>query len=183
MSGRLQLGPYSAQLAALTSDSALSAYGSQTAPADIEAQLSALDPKSLFRSEQVDPDKANCCLSGLWLLHNFLERSHEISQSIKTVEGSFWHAIMHRLEGDFWNSKYWYRRVGPHPVFGQLANYASADYPELTRRLVRSGTWDAEVFVDFCEDQIRDQTSASHDLERLEWQLLFDFCYRTAVET
>jgi hypothetical protein len=31
-------------------------------------------------------------LSGLWLWHDFLDRSHEISQAVHTASGSFWHA-------------------------------------------------------------------------------------------
>ncbi len=59
--------------------------------------------------------------SALWLLAGDLDRSHEISQRIDTREGAFWHGIMHRREGDFWNAKYWFRKVGNHPVFVQLA--------------------------------------------------------------
>ncbi len=54
--------------------------------------------------------------AGIWLYVDDLHRSHEISQGIHTPTGSFWHAIMHRREGDFWNSKYWWRQVGKHPA-------------------------------------------------------------------
>ena len=46
----------------------------------------------------------------LWL-YGFLDESHSIAQGIDSAEGSYWHALMHRSEGDFSNSKYWYRRV------------------------------------------------------------------------
>ena len=64
-----------------------------------------------------DREMASCCLAGVWLLHDYLDESHNISQRIDTPEGSYWHAIMHRREGDFSNAKYWYRHVGEHPVF------------------------------------------------------------------
>src|SRR3972149_251074 len=48
----------------------------------------------------VDRDMAACCLAGAWLLYDYLDNSHTISQSIKTHTGSFWHGIMHRREGD-----------------------------------------------------------------------------------
>src|SRR4051812_26824411 len=63
-----------------------------------------------------NPDMAACCLAGVWLLHDFWDESHNISQRIDTPEGSYWHAIMHRREGDFSNAKYWYGRVAGHPV-------------------------------------------------------------------
>lgn len=54
--------------------------------------------------------------AGIWLYVDDLHRSHEISQGISNATGSYWHAIMHRREGDFWNSKYWWRQVGNHPA-------------------------------------------------------------------
>ena len=84
--------------------------------------LESLDPAALSEAgPTVDSEMAAACCAGLWLLHNFLDESHRISQSIETPTGSFWHGIMHRREGDFSNAKYWFRRVGAHPVFAPLA--------------------------------------------------------------
>ena len=59
---------------------------------------------------------AAACLAGLWLHHNFLDESHTLSQDIDTTTGSYWHAIMHRREGDYGNAKYWLHRVGASDV-------------------------------------------------------------------
>ena len=50
--------------------------------------------------------------AGIWLYVDDLERSHGISQNLHTAEGSYWHGIMHRREGDFSNAKYWFRQAG-----------------------------------------------------------------------
>ena len=61
------------------------------------------------------------CIAGLWLLWDYLDESHHVSQSLETPEGSYWHGIMHWREPDYGNSKYWFRRVGQHAIFPQLA--------------------------------------------------------------
>jgi hypothetical protein len=119
----------------------------------------------------VDRDMASCCLAGVWLLHDFLDESHMISQSIETPSGSYWHAIMHRREGDFSNAKYWYRRVGRHPVLEKLSERLGEDY-------------DPFQFVERCESAIRRKQgdlNACLDIQRAEWELLFDSCYREAI--
>ena len=73
-------------------------------------------------------------------LHDFLDESHTISQDLPSREGSFWHAVMHRREPDAWNSKYWWRKVGPHPVLDRLVAQAPGAGYEFTL---------PEEFVDF----------------------------------
>jgi len=112
------------------------------------------------------------CAAGLWLLFDFLDESHEISQELHTSDGSFWHAIMHRREPDAWNSKYWWHSVGKHPVLEQLRTRA----PEVGYTFTTP-----EAFVDFCE-RVRDSGSAEEEIaravQRLEWDLLFAWCFR-----
>ena len=139
-----------------------------------EAKLADLSVESAFAHVSVvDHNMADCCLAGLWLLHNFLDQSHTISQGISTPSGSYWHGIMHRREGDYSNSKYWMRRVGLHPVFGELADSQP------------SGGWDPFLFVDDCQRAVArhdpSQTTKLVALQQLEWQSLFDFCYREAI--
>lgn len=116
------------------------------------------------------------CRAGLWLYHDFLDESHAISQEDESdPDRNFWHAIMHRREPDPSNSKYWWRRLGRHPVLDQIRERAPAFGYSYTT---------PEAFVDFCE-KARGSGSADETLARsvqlLEWQLLFDHCHRKAV--
>jgi hypothetical protein len=133
----------------------------------------------------IDHGMASCCISGVWLLHDFLDESHTISQSIETPSGSFWHAIMHRREGDFSNAKYWLRRVGRHPVMEHVAeSLRDSDSRLGETRLRVSKDWDPFEFVDRCEAVVRGNRSdrdACLDIQQAEWELLFDFCYRAAI--
>jgi len=87
--------------------------------------LKSISPRDLIDGPLVSPDDAAALLSGLWLRHDWLDQSHRISQSLENPTGSFWHAIMHRREGDFSNSKYWYRRASSHPLLKTIGARAS----------------------------------------------------------
>jgi hypothetical protein len=143
------------------------------------------------KKQPVDAEMAACCVSGMWLLYDYLDESHSISQGIETPSGGFWHAIMHRREGDFSNSKYWFRRVGRHPVFdalGQRAGELAAERgaERAVKKLLTGGTWEPFAFVDLCEAAVRAQSADGElcrDIQQAEWELLFDHCYRAAVGT
>jgi hypothetical protein len=141
-----------------------------------------------------DREMANACLAGLWLLYDDLDRSHTISQSIHTPTGNYWHAIMHRREGDFGNSKYWFDRVGDHPVFDPLARAAAALWREEVGEqpadrdlawIAEGADWDPFRFVELCAAVVR-RRSNSDQLCRLiqqrECRLLLEFCYHHAVQ-
>ncbi len=96
--------------------------------------------------------------AGLLLWLDELEPSHSYSQSVqftgKHHAGDYWHAIMHRREPDYGNSKYWFRQVGEHPIFPELALRASRVAAELdiTQTFAQPAEqrWNPAAFVNFC---------------------------------
>lgn len=134
-------------------------------------ELRRLKPEDLFEGGPIkDPEFAQCVQSGLYLYFSALDESHRISQRIPSASGSYWHGIMHRQEGDWSNAKYWFRRVGTHPVFGQLE--AQAGSP-----------WDPYAFVDRCSAATARKSAPADliDLQMQEWRLLMRYCYRNAI--
>ena len=132
---------------------------------------------------------AQACLAGLWLYHDVLDASHTISQGVQNAEGSYWHGIMHRREPDYSNAKHWFRRVGDHTIFPDLAaaarDLAAAAGPAANAAfLAQQKTWDPFAFIDLCEAAAAPGASA-HELcrriQHAEWRILFDFCYRHAL--
>lgn len=161
----------------------------------LRPKLAALSPESLFAGRKfVDESAARCCLSALWLLHDFLDESHTISQEIETADGSYWHGIMHRREPDYGNAKYWFRRVGQHPIFEplaaaarELADSSKDKLPPAMMYLREQTVWDPYRFIDLCES-LASRKSADESAEllarriaRAEWDLLFEHCYRAAT--
>ena len=157
--------------------------------------LAALTVESLFVGKKIaDESAARCCLAGLWLLHNFLDESHAVSQEIETASGSYWHGLMHRREPDYENAKYWFRRVGRHPIFEPLALAArklaggSKGQPSTpVEFLLKQDSWNPDRFIDLCEalaqkrpaDPLLELTARS--IATLEWGLLFEYCSRAAL--
>jgi hypothetical protein len=168
-----------------------------TPDADVRARLKKLSIDSAFahaRSQRgsdqpLDMEMAGCCVAGVWLLHDCLDESHTISQGIDIPSGSFWHAIMHRREGDFSNAKYWFRNVGQHSTFTALGERAAElaakrSDDSLLRKLVASSYWDPFAFVDVCQSVAAGQMDVREfclDVQQAEWELLFDHCYGAAI--
>jgi hypothetical protein len=153
---------------------------------ELGARLEALTPERLLAPTAVrDGEMAAACLAGLWLVADDLDRSHRISQGLDSREGSYWHGIMHRREGDYGNAKYWFRRVGRHPIHDALARRAH----DLARaaggeNLELGPSWDPDAFVDLCAAACAGRSEVMELCRRIqqeEWRLLFDHCHRHAI--
>jgi hypothetical protein len=151
--------------------------------------LEALTVEAMFGPATVHrPDLARCCHAALWLLHDFLDESHTISQEVPGPDGSYWHGIMHRREPDYGNAAYWFRRVGKHSVFEPLCRRAAeltaeAGTPPGTEFLARQAAWDPFAFIDLCQAVARGEAKAERlcrQIQRAEWELLFAHCYEGA---
>ena len=161
---------YGTDIDRLISESTLKSYPNGQ-PSQQYTELASFDFCSSVDLPLVDPAAAHGCHAGLWLLHHYLDESHAISQTLESAEGSWWHAIMHRMEGDYQNSKYWYRSVGFHPAMESIG--------EQLETIDGMPAWDVFDFVDACRAAGSDPRT--EEISRLEWQTLFDHCFRIAT--
>lgn len=132
-------------------------------------------------------------MAGLHLRNDSLDRSHSYAQQIEDdATGSYWHAIMHRMEQDFWNSKYWFRQAGRHPV-KELTRSSISEWlslqPQLNRipadpivnvlkRFRDDAGWNSDDFVDLISAQesgkgTDDTRTLLEELQRIELLALF----------
>lgn len=151
--------------------------------------LGSVSPEQLFARSVTQQDDAQAALAGLWLWFDALDECHKIAQEIVSPTGSFWHAIMHRREGDFSNAKYWYRRCDSHHVIRMMGAVASSLAGELASdRAVAHALhdgWNPIGFVDLVQAVHNKPTDPRYELavrlQRAEWEGLFNYCVRSAV--
>ena len=138
---------------------------------------------------------AEAIKSGLLLWNDALDESHTISQGLADQTGSYWHGIMHRREPDYPNSKYWFGRVGTHPIFPALRERALALFnetanpsdalTEIGKAITAQENWDSYQFVDWCQaaegDSDSDVTGFLQQVQAEEIKLLLAYSYRNAV--
>lgn len=140
-------------------------------PEQAMAQLVVKDTPSRAVAEQVeavlmDPALSRPVLqSAVWLYADDLDRSHVVSQGIDDSTGSFWHGIMHRREGDFPNSHYWFNKVGDHPAFARIGDY------------------DPHEFVTAVESKYQSDPADLIAIQRREWEELFRWCSEQGEES
>jgi len=112
---------------------------------------------------------AEAVRAGLHLLNGDWEAAHRVAQDLSGPLGAHWHALVHRHEPDFENSKYWLARVGQSPLYPTLAQAARAAGHE---EVLAGGRWNPLRFTD-CYTA---QEGWTRELDRLEQEALLDHC-------
>lgn len=103
-------------------------------------------------------------IAGLHLCNDNLHLSHSYAQKIEhDATGAYWHGIMHRMEQDYWNAKYWFRQAGKHPVMSKVQqraaewltqNWSGQVEDQQSAQLLQSiqqGGWNSAQFCDLVE--------------------------------
>lgn len=143
---------------------------------------------SRFSKDAGFPDRVSIG-AGFFQMYDDLDRSHDFAQAAqgqgKHAAGDYWHGIMHRREPDYGNAKYWFRRLGNHPIHAALAAQAeeilhACAAPAANNwnaRLTARG-WNAFAFVDLCEECAagadQDLLNAAKEIQWREMVLLLE---------
>jgi hypothetical protein len=132
--------------------------------------------KDLFRNQE-EPEAP---MAALFLHLSSFEEGHQLLEMCETQEGTLWHAILHRLEPDSGNAAYWFRKAGPHPIDNLLGRAALKILHRVPDSEFCTARWDPFAFTAFCDSARRQpgsaQMRAAMEIQRAEWQILFDYC-------
>lgn len=145
--------------------------------------------KELNASLDAGFKQANCSVENqgviralILLWHDHLDSAHSLAQGIDNSDGAYVHAIMHRREPDYSNAAYWFRRVGQHRAYPELARRAGdllnkSAKSKLEATLLKRGIWDPFAFVHACEQAANGSLSEEdkkclREIQRAEFEAL-----------
>lgn len=70
-----------------------------------------------IETDPTPPSELSPELKALWFTKaDKWEAAHDIAQDIPSQMGSWIHALLHAIEGDFGNASYWFHRAGEPPI-------------------------------------------------------------------
>lgn len=167
--------------------------------AELDRKIEALSADMLGASGSEQEAYALAFISGLHLWNDSLDKCHDILQDPILYDhhatGNYWHAIMHRLESDYNNSRDWFGDL-VHPVFEELHEQVTAllksEVPfdslkqtEVTmalEKMRRQTAWDPYLFINAVESQSAEGKDPFTQLvlQKIQWlemALLLRFTY------
>jgi hypothetical protein len=77
-----------------------------------------------------------------------IEAAHRIAQESSSIDGAYVHGMIHRIEDDFDNARYWFFRAGVHPASPEIYRRAAAN----SQRIASHPTWDPGSVTDWLEE-------------------------------
>lgn len=118
------------------------------------------------------------------LYHDHHDLAHDLVQDLACQEGVLIHAILHRREPDYWNAKYWFRRVTDHPMYRSLtvrlqALESSTASEEWMPELLLADSFDPISMVDACEkvegkDENLPAVTFLREVQQMEFECLVE---------
>lgn len=163
---------------------------------ELTVKLQNMPLTNLFGNQLLkDASLGNTVKIGLLLWNDALDEAHHILQEINTKTGHYWHAIMHRREPNYENSKYWFNRVSNHPIYPALRKNvldllkgSLLELNELTSYAMEiedRNNWDAVQFVEWCQTGTQNpNVGVAKFLRRTqveEIKLLLDYSFQNAL--
>jgi len=91
--------------------------------------------------------QASCTRSLLLLAAGGVAQAHRIVQEMSTPDAAYIHGVIHRVDDDFNNARYWFRSAHMHPAAAEMYRRAAAGSLTVARRPI----WDPVLVTDMVE--------------------------------
>lgn len=113
----------------------------------------------------------------MWLRFGRFEPSHELVQNATRGLAAYTHGMLHRLEGDYWNAKYWFRQVRDPSLMTAIQGFL-----ERNRAPKPWDRFDPSAFVDAVEGWHQEARQAGRtvgaeipQVARWEWEAVWEY--------
>lgn len=111
----------------------------------------------------------------LYMRIGCMEPSHGNVQNAKRGLGAYIHGVLHRMEGDYWNAKYWFNRVEDHKLLKSISEHVGQSAKVYGKPLL---AWNGPSdFVDACKAQRSEPNEPLVLMAHWEWQALWWIAY------
>lgn len=145
---------------------------SVTEPPRDDKLVEFLRSADLARIAGFPPSEVPHARSLLLLAAGDVESAHRIAQESSSINGSYVHGMIHRIEDDFDNARYWFFRAGVHPASPEIYRRAAANSP----RVANHPTWDASGVTDWLEEsRAKGVSEELRAVLRIESEVLLEY--------
>jgi hypothetical protein len=108
----------------------------------------------------------------LLLIAGDIESAHRIVQESPDTDGNYLHGMVHRVEGDFDNARYWFFQAGVHPASAEIYRRAAANSQTVSSR----PTWDPSRVTDWLQESRTEELSEElRTVLRIESEVLLEY--------
>jgi hypothetical protein len=120
-----------------------------------------------------DGPASRCTRSLLFIAAGGLDQAHRIVQEISTSDGAYIHGMVHRVDDDFDNARYWFRRAGVQPAATEMYRRAAAS----SVRVASHPIWDPFLVTDMVEtSRTAGVTEELRAVLTIEFEVLLESC-------
>jgi len=162
----------------------------------LDRQITAIPLDRIFSDEK---KVYGIALQAAFLIYNdSLSKGHDVLQDPiiydRNETGDYWHALMHRKEGDYNNAKHWFPST--HPIHEELnsrvkeylqtQSVQNEELKDSLATLSEQSAWNPSFFVNIVEKYVKkgldEETSTIlNNIQRIELELLLDYTCEKAL--
>jgi hypothetical protein len=121
---------------------------------------------------RVNGPNIKCIRSLLYLLAGGLDQAHRIVQELSTSDAAYIHGMIHRIDDDFDNARYWFHRASMEPAAAEMYRRAAANSLTFASHPI----WDPILLTDLVESSRN--TGVTEELRTIltiEFEVLLQF--------